>query len=113
VAFNLWLDEAATLDDARAAAAAIREGAPTGLPGVRALGLQLGERLQVSTNVERPDLVSLAEVTGAVQRYATVTEAELVGLVPRQALDGFPHDIPLATSGRILEEALSQTGPSI
>jgi glutamate formiminotransferase / 5-formyltetrahydrofolate cyclo-ligase len=113
VAFNLWLDEGATLDDARGAAAAIREGGPTGLPGVRALGLQLGERLQVSANVERPDLVSLAEVTEALRRHVTVTEAELVGLTPRVALEGFPEDIPLDTEGRILEEALSETGPSI
>jgi glutamate formiminotransferase / 5-formyltetrahydrofolate cyclo-ligase len=113
VAFNLWLDEHATLDDAREAAAAIRETAPTGLPGVRALGLQLGERLQVSMNIERPDLVSLAEVTEAVRHHVTVTEAELIGLVPRQALEAFPPDVPLATEGRILEEALGETGPSI
>jgi glutamate formiminotransferase len=113
VAFNLWLEESATLDDAREAAAAIRDGAPTGLPGVRALGLQLGERLQVSTNVERPDLVSLAEVTGAVRRHVNVTDAELVGLAPRAALEAFPEDVPIDTSGRILEDALTETGPSI
>jgi len=106
VAFNLWLDERATLDDARDAAAAIREGTPGGLPGVRALGLQVGERLQVSMNVERPDLVSLGEVTEAVRRRVAITEAELVGLVPRAALEGFPADVPLASSGRILEDAL-------
>src|SRR3954453_2843133 len=63
VAFNLWLGEEATLHDARAAAAAIRESAPTGLPGVRALGLKLGERTQVSMNIEDPDKITLAEVT--------------------------------------------------
>src|SRR4051794_16228405 len=106
VAFNLWLDQEATLDQAREAAAAIREAAPGGLPGVRALGLQLGERLQASTNVEHPDLVSLAEVTEAVRRHVAVAEGELVGLVPRAALEGFPADVPLATSGRILDDVL-------
>jgi glutamate formiminotransferase / 5-formyltetrahydrofolate cyclo-ligase len=113
VAFNLWLDERATLDDAREAATAIRETTPGGLPGVRALGVQLGERLQISMNIERPDLVSLAEVTEAVRRHVPVTDGELVGLAPQQALEGFPTDVPLATEGKILEEALSETGPSI
>jgi glutamate formiminotransferase / 5-formyltetrahydrofolate cyclo-ligase len=113
VAFNLWLDERATPDQAREAAKAIRETTPGGLPGVRALGLQLGDRLQVSMNIERPDLVSLAEVTKAVRRHVPVTEGELVGLVPRQALEGFPQDVPMDTDGRTLEDALSETGPSI
>jgi glutamate formiminotransferase / 5-formyltetrahydrofolate cyclo-ligase len=102
VAFNLWLADSATLDDARATAAAIREQ----LPGVRSLGLRLGERLQVSMNVERPDLVSLAEVTEAVRARVPVTGAELVGLAPRSALEGFPADVPLDGAQRILEDAL-------
>ena len=102
VAFNLWLAETATLDQARATAAALREQ----LPGVRALGLQLGERLQVSMNVERPDLVSLAELTAAVRARVPVTGAELVGLAPRAALEGFPADVSLDGAGRTLEDAL-------
>jgi glutamate formiminotransferase / 5-formyltetrahydrofolate cyclo-ligase len=102
VAFNLWLADSATLDDARATAAAIRKQ----LPGVRSLGLRLGERLQVSMNVERPDLVSLAEVTEAVRARVPVTGAELVGLAPRSALEGFPADVPLDGAQRILEDAL-------
>jgi glutamate formiminotransferase len=102
VAFNHWLADGATLEQARATAAAIREQ----LPGVRALGLQLGERLQVSMNVERPDLVGLAEVTAAVRERVPVTGAELVGLAPRAALEGFPADVPLDGADRILEDAL-------
>jgi glutamate formiminotransferase / 5-formyltetrahydrofolate cyclo-ligase len=102
VAFNLWLAGTATLDDARATAAAIRAE----LPGLQALGLQLGERLQVSMNVERPDLVSLAEVTQAVRKRVPVVEAELVGLAPRAALDGFPADVPLDGAHRVIEDAL-------
>ena len=54
VAFNLELAPPATLDDARAIAALIREGGEQGLPGVRAIGLWLENRglAQVSTNVE-------------------------------------------------------------
>jgi glutamate formiminotransferase len=103
VAFNLWLAPVATLDEARAAAAAVRAR----LPGVRALGLQLGDRLQVSMNVERPDLVSLAEVTAAVRERVPVVEGELVGLAPRAALEGFPDDVPLDGAERVLEDALT------
>ena len=113
VAFNLWLADGTTLDDARAAAAAIRESAEEGLPGVRALGLQLGERVQVSMNIEQPDRVRLAEVTERVRALVPVAEGELVGLAPRASLEGFPQDIALNTSGRILEDALSETRPSI
>jgi len=102
VAFNLWLADTATLDEARATAAAIREE----LPGVRALGLQLGDRLQVSMNVERPDLVGLAELTAVVRERVPVTGAELVGLAPRAALAGFPADVPLDGAHRVLEDAL-------
>jgi glutamate formiminotransferase len=102
VAFNLWLAPPAALDDARTAAAAIRAE----LPGVRALGLQLGDRVQVSMNVERSDLVSLAEVTAAVRARVPVAGAELVGLAPRSALAGFPPDVPLDGAHRVLEDAL-------
>jgi glutamate formiminotransferase/glutamate formiminotransferase/formiminotetrahydrofolate cyclodeaminase len=97
VAFNLELAADATLDDARRAAAAVREGGPDGLPGVRALGLALAERgvAQVSLNVEDPARVPLAEVVAAVRRHAPVARGELVGLAPAAAWDGFPADLPV------------------
>ena len=54
VAFNVELAPPATLEDARAIAALIREGGAEGLAGVRAIGLWLDARgvAQVSTNVE-------------------------------------------------------------
>ena len=55
VAFNVELAPPATLDDARRIAALIREGGEEGLPGVRAIGLELPHRggvAQVSMNVE-------------------------------------------------------------
>ena len=84
VAFNVELAAGATLQDARAIAAAIREGGADGLPGVRAIGLWLAARgcAQVSTNVEDPDRVSLADVVAAVARHGVPAAAELVGLAP-------------------------------
>jgi glutamate formiminotransferase len=93
-AFNLRLGAGAGRDDARAIAAAIREGAPGGLPGVRALGLWAGGA-QVSTNVEDLDRVRLAEVLAAVAARAPVAGAELVAPVPRAALEGWPADVEL------------------
>jgi glutamate formiminotransferase len=93
-AFNLRLGADSTRDDARAVAAAIREGAPGGLPGVRALGLWAGAA-QVSTNVEDLDRVRLAEVLAAVAARVPVAGAELVAPVPRAALDGWPADVAL------------------
>jgi glutamate formiminotransferase / 5-formyltetrahydrofolate cyclo-ligase len=112
VAFNLELAPPATLEDARAIAARIREGGPEGLAGVRAIGVWL-ERLQiaqVSTNVEDHRATRLADVVAAVARHATVSGAELVGLAPRAVLEGFPPDLPLrgfVEARHVIEEALA------
>jgi glutamate formiminotransferase / 5-formyltetrahydrofolate cyclo-ligase len=100
VAFNVELDT----DDAGVAkeiAAQVRER-DGGLPGVRAIGVKLASRgvAQVSTNVHDPFRVPLADVVEAVQREAapfgrSVVAAELVGLTPAAALDGFPEDVEL------------------
>jgi len=96
VAFNLQLAPPATVAEARAVAALIREGGQEGLPGLRAIGVGLGGGVaQVSMNVERPYEVSLARVVEAVRRHAEVASGELVGLAPRAALEGFPEDLPL------------------
>jgi glutamate formiminotransferase / 5-formyltetrahydrofolate cyclo-ligase len=96
VAFNLQLAAPAKLDDARRIAGLIREGGEQGLPGLRAIGVELnGTIAQVSMNVERPLEVPLAEVVAMVRRHAEVASAELVGLAPRAAFEGFPADVPL------------------
>jgi len=96
VAFNLQLAAPAGLYDARRIAASIREGGERGLPGVRAIGVLLGgDVAQVSMNVERPFEVSLAMVVEAVRAHHEVAGAELVGLAPAVALEGFPQDIPI------------------
>jgi glutamate formiminotransferase/glutamate formiminotransferase/formiminotetrahydrofolate cyclodeaminase len=108
VAFNVELAPPATVRDAEAIAAAVREGGPEGLPGVRAIGLELRARggvAQVSCNVEDFRAVPLARLVAAIARHAPVAEAELVGLAPAAAFDGFPPDLPVRNR-RTLEEAL-------
>jgi glutamate formiminotransferase / 5-formyltetrahydrofolate cyclo-ligase len=98
VAFNLELAPPATVEDAKRIASLIREGGAEGLTGVRAIGVPLrrGETVaQLSMNVERPLELALCAVVDAVRRHAAVACAELVGLAPRAALEGFPADVPL------------------
>ena len=110
VAFNVELAASATLDDARAIAALIREGGREGLPGVRAIGIELAARgrpvAQVSTNVEDHRRTTLAQLVEAVARHAVITGCELVGLAPQAAFEGFPDDLAVANR-RTLEDALS------
>jgi glutamate formiminotransferase len=95
VAYNLWLaPEAgaglrgpnAALDVARSVAAAVRG------PAVRALGLDVGGRAQVSTNLVDPLVVGPAQVYDAVAALAPVAGAELVGLVPAAVLEAVPAE---------------------
>jgi glutamate formiminotransferase len=97
VAFNVELAAPATLEDARAIAARVREGGAEGIHGVRAIGLTLASRgiAQVSFNVEQPSATPLARLVEAVGRHAEVAAAELVGLAPEAAMDGFPPEIPM------------------
>jgi glutamate formiminotransferase len=110
VAFNVQLAPPATVKEARGIAAVVREGGDQGLPGVRAIGVQLsGGVAQVSMNIERPLDVSLAAAIEAVRRHARVHGAELVGLAPRAALDGFPADVRLSgfdPARHLIENAL-------
>jgi glutamate formiminotransferase len=62
---------------------------------VRALGLQLTDTVQVSTNIEDHTKVTAAQVVALVRRHAPVTGAELVAPAPRAALEDFPEDVPL------------------
>jgi glutamate formiminotransferase len=97
VAFNVDL----ATDDlalAREIAHGLRDaGGGEGFPGVRAIGMSLPHRgrAQVSMNVEDHRAAPLAQLVEAVRRRAEVAEAELVGLAPAAALEGFPDDVPL------------------
>jgi glutamate formiminotransferase/glutamate formiminotransferase/formiminotetrahydrofolate cyclodeaminase len=111
VAFNLQLHPPASLQDARRIAAQIREGGEHGMSGLRAIGVALSRDIaQVSMNVERPLELPLGEVVRAVAKLAPVASAELVGLAPRAAFDGFPAELPLPgfdPDRHLIENALS------
>ncbi len=110
VAFNVELAPPATRADARRIAAQVREGGEHGIPGLRAIGLQLPSRgniAQVSMNVERPFETPLAAVVAAIGRLKAVAGTELVGLAPAAAFDGFPDD--LVCRNRVtIEDALAR-----
>ncbi|MGC9221275.1 MAG: glutamate formimidoyltransferase [Solirubrobacteraceae bacterium] len=108
IAFNVELAPPATVETAREIAALIREGGAEGLPSVRAIGLTLAHRAdvaQISTNVEDYRVTNLAALVKAISRHAKPARAEVVGLPPRAAFDGFPDDLPVANR-RYLEDAL-------
>lgn len=89
VAYNLYLNTA-DLAVARRIARAVR-GSSGGLANVRALGLLVGGRAQISMNVLNYQATPLHRVVACVAHEAAlygvaITEAELVGLVPEDAL---------------------------
>ena len=88
IAFNVEIG--GTLEDAKAIARELRATLD-----VRALGLQLTNAVQVSTNIEDHTKVTAAQVVAAVRAHARVTGAELVAPAPRAALKDFPEDVPL------------------
>jgi glutamate formiminotransferase/glutamate formiminotransferase/formiminotetrahydrofolate cyclodeaminase len=98
-AFNVVLDTS-DMEVGRAVAAELRESGG-GLAGVRALAIELpGERVQISTNVHDLTAIPLRRVVEEIRRLAalhsaTPAEAELVGLIPEAAVEGYPGDVPI------------------
>jgi glutamate formiminotransferase / 5-formyltetrahydrofolate cyclo-ligase len=87
VAYNVWLAPGVGVDVARAAAAALRR------PGaVRALGMDVGGRAQVSCNLLAAEQVGPAEVYDIVASMAAVDGGELVGLAPLSVLKRVPRE---------------------
>lgn len=89
VAFNAYLDTE-DVEVARAVARMVREH-DGGLPAVRAMGLRVGGRAQVSMNLtdlgKTPIPVALEAVRSAAEeRGAVVESTELVGLAPLEAI---------------------------
>jgi len=89
VAFNAYLDT----DDVEVAKLVAREVRERdgGLPGVKALGLKVGGRAQVSMNLTDLDRTSMAAALEAVRSAAaghgaSVESTELVGLVTLEAI---------------------------
>jgi glutamate formiminotransferase len=107
VAWNLWL-AAPDLARARRVARAVRG------PHLRALGLAVGARVQVSMNLVDPLMLGPAEAWDLVSERVSVAGAELVGLVPAAVLDRTPRkrwrQLDLAPE-RTIEARLDRAGP--
>jgi glutamate formiminotransferase len=106
VAYNLWLAPGAPVELAPPAAREVRR------PGrVRARGLDVGGRAQVSLNLIDPARFGPADAYDAVAARTPVARAELVGLVPAAVLDAIPTDrwpsLDLAPS-RTIEARLAE-----
>lgn len=84
VAYNVYL-RSATLTDAKRIAARIRG------PHLRALGLQVGDEVQVSMNLVDPAMVGPAQAYDAVARYGAIDHTELVGLLAEHILGRIPR----------------------
>lgn len=89
LAFNAYLDTE-DVEVARVVAREIRER-DSGLPGVKALGLSVGGKAQVSMNLTDLDATPLPVALEAVRaeagkRGVSVEHTELVGLIPQEAL---------------------------
>lgn len=88
VAYNVWVSDVAI---SRAVARLVRG------PAVRALGLAVGTRAQVSCNLIEPalvgpDLLYDQVVTAVTQAGGTVLGTELVGLLPAAVLERIPPE---------------------
>jgi glutamate formiminotransferase len=106
VAYNVWLAEP-DIARAKEVAATMRSAE------VRALGLQVGARVQVSMNLVEPDLVGPAVAFDRVAAMVDVDGAELVGLLSARVLDAVPQQrwaaLDLAPD-RTIEARLAQRG---
>ncbi len=118
LAFNVNLDTD-RLEIAEAIARAVRER-DGGLPGVRALGLPLASRgiVQVSMNIERPDLTPIERVVAVIRQEAHTwgvapCGSELIGLMPAEcAASAARHhlQLPELHAGLLLEVAIQRAG---
>jgi glutamate formiminotransferase len=110
VAYNLVLEDD-DLEHGKEVARSIRSRS------VRALGLRVGTDVQVSCNLVEPWFVGPPECYDAVAALSEVRSTELVGLVPREVLDGIdPTRYVQLNVGpdRTIEarlERLARTGP--
>jgi glutamate formiminotransferase len=89
IAYNIYLGGSGDITVARAIARAIR-AAGGGMHGVKALGVLVNGRAQVSMNVTDFKATPVEQVHAAVQQLArnhgaTAEEGELIGLIPQAA----------------------------
>jgi glutamate formiminotransferase/formiminotetrahydrofolate cyclodeaminase len=118
IAYNVYLDSA-EIDSAKAIAKAIRASSG-GLPCVKALGMLVEGRAQVSMNLTNFHVTSIPQVMEAIRSEAgkhqvAIHHCEVVGLIPQEALtqaavaalqlDGFKSE-------QILENRISEITPA-
>ncbi|MSZ56421.1 MAG: hypothetical protein F2594_03725 [Actinobacteria bacterium] len=84
IAYNLWLENV-DLAVTKKIASQVRSET------IRTLGLQVGDFTQVSINLVNPDVSNPTHAFDAVQKYADIHHAELVGLMPRDVLVSIPE----------------------
>lgn len=121
IAYNIFLPDG-NLPLARSIARQIRASSG-GLQGVKAMGVMVDGRAQVSMNVTSSRIVSVSQVHAMVERLAevagaTLAEGELVGLVPQelalandedQTLQTWARQIPgFRMQERVLEQRLQR-----
>ena len=109
VAYNLWL-RGGDVTQAKAVAAQVR------CQHLRALGLQVGDHVQVSCNLLAPALLGPAEAWDKVAALAEIERAELVGLIPAHILEATPrarwHQLDLSPERTIEARTAEVASPS-
>lgn len=91
VAYNCWLVEGTSIDTAREIARRVRQ------PGIRTLGLPVGDRVQVSMNLISPFVIGPADAVRAVDDVcrevgSAIEHNELVGLLSERVLRDIPRN---------------------
>jgi glutamate formiminotransferase len=89
IAYNVYLGPRAEITHARAIARDIRASSG-GMQGVKALGVLVNGRAQVTMNITNFQLTPMPDVYAMVEKLAkdhgvTLAESELIGLVPERA----------------------------
>jgi len=115
VAFNVYIGDTSAMPVAREVAKAVRESSG-GLPGVRALALEVDGQAQVSMNLVDLEQTSVREAFAAVareagQRGAQVTWSELIGLMPEsQAIASAAGSLEMRDfhAGRVLDRRVRE-----
>jgi glutamate formiminotransferase len=132
VAYNIYLAAPATaatptlpaaaqadVTAARAIARAIRASAG-GLHGVKAIGLSVNGRAQVSMNITDFRITPMRQIHAAVRELArnhgaVLAEGELIGLIPQEAYDPdaeWVHEVPnFDPEAKVLERKLHHPLP--
>jgi len=113
IAYNIYLNTA-DVEVAKRIARKIRTSSG-GLPGVKAMGVLVGGRAQVSMNLTDFETTPLHVVFEAVRREAPIASSEIIGLIPRKALEAAAAtglQVENFHAGLVLESRLADCLPS-